>query len=522
MNGIWNRSLTARFVAVVLLALAVSQGISFLLFTDEIGGALVRAAKTEFLSRTASVAQVLETTPPAVQQDILQASGTSYTRFWVSPTFPGDVESWRQEAKEKLAEPLPTLANLAGSEAGGDKAAAAPAPNPPPASNPVPQPAMAAGASTGAVSGAPYSTWLDLPAHAWPLSRAAKFMYWGDSGGMGLAVQLKDGSWLNSAFAKKMANSMWTARSLISLAVTAIVLSLCAAFIARTMTKPMRRLAVAAEALGRGESVEPLAERGPDDIRHTAVAFNLMQSRLQRFVEDRTRMLAAIGHDLRTPITSLRLRAEFVSDDETREKMLDTLDELRAMTEATLAFSREQATEEVTRNVDLTALVGSLCDDLVELGHDVTCADAPQFSYRCRPDALKRAIRNLVENAVRYGERARVSLRTTPQAIEIVVEDDGPGIPADAVEKVFEPFFRMEHSRNRETGGIGLGLSISRNMVRHHGGDIILANTGTGLRVTISLPPTAAAASPSEPKGSARSLRRPGLAIGAPRRTPAE
>ncbi|RTM01562.1 HAMP domain-containing histidine kinase [Ancylobacter aquaticus] len=516
MTGIWNRSLTARFVAVMLLALAVSQGISFLLFTDEMGGVLLRAAKAEFLSRSASVAQVLETTPPAVQHDILQASGTSYTRFWVTPTFPGDVEGWRLEAKSKLAEPLPTLANLAGTEQGvpepAVERAAAPALAPQRVSVTVASPAPA--------SGAPYSSWLDLPAHAWPLSRAAKFMYWGDATGMGLAVQLKDGSWLNSAFSKKMANSMLSARSLISLGVTALILSLCAAFIARTMTKPMRRLAAAAEALGRGESVAPLQEKGPDDLRHTAVAFNLMQSRLQRFVEDRTRMLAAIGHDLRTPITSLRLRAEFVSDDETREKMLDTLDELRAMTEATLAFSREQATEEVTRNVDLTALVGSLCDDLIELGYEITCVEGPKISYRCRPDALKRAVRNLVENAVRYGERARVTLRTTPQAIEIEIEDDGPGIPADIAEKVFEPFFRMERSRNRETGGIGLGLSISRNMVRHHGGDITLTNTGQGLRATISLPH--AAVSGPEAKGMVRARHRGALPVGAARHTPAE
>lgn len=522
MTQIWNRSLTARFVAVVLLALAVSQGISFLLFTDEMGGVLLRAAKAEFLSRSASVAQVLETTPPAVQDDILQASGTSYTRFWVTPAFPGDVESWRRDARKRLSEPLPTLANLAGSETEGRETVSAPVPAPVPVPALAPQPVNTAGAATAASSGAPYTTWLDLPAHAWPLSRAAKFMYWGDTTGLGLAVQLKDGSWLNSAFSKKMANSMWTTRSLISLAVTAIVLSLCAAFIARTMTTPMRRLAASAEALGRGESVAPLAEKGPDDIRHTAVAFNLMQSRLQRFVEDRTRMLAAIGHDLRTPITSLRLRAEFVADDETREKMLDTLDELRAMTEATLAFSREQATEEATRNVDLTALVGSLCDDLVELGHAITCAEAEQISYRCRPDALKRAIRNLVENAVRYGERAHVTLRMTPQAIEIVIEDEGPGIPADALEKVFEPFFRMEHSRNRETGGIGLGLSISRNMVRQHGGDIHLANTGHGLRATISLPPNAPVLVAPEPRKMARVLRRPSRPVGSPQRSPAE
>jgi signal transduction histidine kinase len=499
MIGLWNRSLTARFVAIMLLALALSQGISFLLFLDERGQALVKAAKTEFLSRSASVAQLLETTPPALQNDILRASATGYTRFWVTRDFPSDVSAWRMDALGRLAEPLPTVANLAGMPATAGAAAPTPAP-------PLASPATER----------PQSSWTEMPPYAWPLSRPAKFLYLGEDNGMGLAVQLKDGSWLSTAFAKKMVNGMWTTQSIISLAVTAVILSICAAFIARGMTRPMRRLAVAAEALGRGESVTPLPESGPDDIRHTAVAFNLMQARLQRFVEDRTRMLAAIGHDLRTPITSLRLRTEFVTDDETREKMLSTLDELRAMTEATLAFSREQATEEVTRNVNLTALVESLCDDLVEIGHDVTCLDAPKIGYRCRADALKRAVRNLVENAVRYGERARVSLRSGPSAIEIVVEDDGPGIDAEAIERVFAPFFRLENSRNRETGGIGLGLSIARNIVRHHGGDVTLTNTGSGLIATISLP---YAELPSEGKSAPKPARTVGLPLG--KRSPA-
>jgi signal transduction histidine kinase len=498
MIGLWNRSLTARFVAIMLLALALSQGISFLLFLDERGQALIKAAKTEFLSRSASVAQLLETTPPALQDDILSASATGYTRFWVSRDFPSDVSAWRFDALHRLAEPLPTVASLAGLPT---VASTTPAPLPPPAT---------AGIDS------PQPTWTEMPPHAWPLSRPAKFLYLGEDNGMGLAVQLKDGSWLNTAFAKKLVNSMWTTQSIISLAVTAVILSICAAFIARGMTRPMRRLAVAAEALGRGESVTPLPESGPDDIRQTAEAFNLMQARLQRFVEDRTRMLAAIGHDLRTPITSLRLRTEFVTDDETREKMLSTLDELRAMTEATLAFSRDQATEEVTRNVNLTALVESLCDDLVELGHDVTCLEAPKIGYRCRADALKRAVRNLVENAVRYGERARVSLRSGAAAIEIVVEDDGPGIDTEAIERVFAPFFRLENSRNRETGGIGLGLSIARNIVRHHGGDVTLANTGNGLRATISLPHAEA---PAEGKGAHKPVRTVGLPLG--KRSPA-
>ncbi len=503
MIGLWNKSLAARFVAIMLFALALSQGISLLLFSTERDEALFKSAKAEFLSRSASIAKVLESTPPSVHGDILRASGTSYSRFWVTHDFPDDSAAWRRDAKARLIEPLPTVQKLANPSIGDDVrdgVAAA-----------VPQTAGAAEDTTAA------QPWVDLPPHAWPLSRSAKFLYLDQPNtmGMGLTVQLADGTWLNTAFSKKMVNGMWTSRSMISLAVTALIISICAAFIARGTTGPMRRLAVAAEALGRGENVPPLPERGPDDIRQTSEAFNLMQARLQRFVEDRTRMLAAIGHDLRTPLTSLRLRAEFVSDDETREKMLSTLDELRHMTEATLVFSRDQAIEEQTRNVDLTALVDSLCDDIAELGHDVSFAGAPKTSYRCRADSLKRALRNLIENAVRYGERARVGLQESPSAISIVIEDDGPGIPDGEVESVFAPFFRLEDSRNRETGGIGLGLSIARDIVRHHGGDISLVNTGRGLRATIVLPQTAQATADrkaEKPEIAARAPAAPDLA----------
>lgn len=479
MNALWNRSLAARFVAVMLLALALSQGVSVLLFSTERDEALMRSAKAEFLSRCASVAKVLESTPSAVHRDILSASDTAYSRSWISQELITDTAAWRHIAKARLAQPLPTIQKVASSN---------------------PRDEGEEAASAAILNGAPHETttvqpWFDLPPHAWPLARSAKFLYLDQPNtvGMGVTVQLPDGTWLNTVFSKKLANGLWTSRSMISLALTAAFISLCAAWIAQAMTRPMRHLAAAAEALGRGETVPPLAENGPADIRNTAEAFNRMQARLQRFVEDRTRMLAAIGHDLRTPLTSLRLRAEFVSDEETREKMLATLDELRQMTEATLAFSRDQAVAEPTRNVNLTALVESLCDDLAEIGLNVSFEGGAHLSYRCRADALKRALRNLIENAVRYGEHARVHIESSSAGVSIIVEDNGPGIPEQEIGRVFAPFFRLEDSRNRETGGIGLGLSIARDIVRHHGGDISLRNTGSGLRATIVLPHAAAA-----------------------------
>lgn len=463
MIGVWSRSLTVQFIGLMMLALAVSQGVGAVLFWNERGHALNSAAKTEFLSRCASIAQVVESTPHELKKDILRASGTTYSRFWVTPGQPGAADEWRREAFEQLSSPLPSFVSLGS------------------------PPKLAQPGQTASRTPPPNPEWRVLPAAAWPLDRQAKFLYLNDANGMGLSVQLKDGSWLNTALAKPAAPSFWTTQSMVTLGVSALLLCGIATFIGRGITRPMRQMAAAAEAVGRGEK-RALPETGPDDIRQTAEAFNLMQARLERFVDDRTRMLAAIGHDLRTPITSLRLRAEFVQDEETREKMLATIDELRAMTEAGLAFSREESVEEETRAVDVGSLVESLCDDLAEIGQDVTFEDGPRVELRCRRDSLRRAVRNLVENAVRYGGRATVRVVATPATVDIVVDDPGPGIPEAAMEKVFAPFFRLEESRNRETGGIGLGLAISRTIARRHGGDVTLENRPVGLRAVISLP----------------------------------
>jgi signal transduction histidine kinase len=471
MMALWRRSLAAQIITFMLLALAVSQGIGFLVSWDERGQAVRAVAKGEFFSRMASLALSLDATPDTVHDDILAVTGTVYSRFWLSDKEPNDAGDWAKEAWARLRQPLPPRKMPGHPVPGGGPAVAS-------------APALPLGA---AIADEP-ARWINIAPASWQLARPAKFQYLDASIGMGLAVRLDDGMWLNAAYAKSYNNAFWTSQSALSLGITAVVLSVIAVLVARGIARPMRRLATAAELLGRGEAVPPLPESGPDDIRQTAEAFNRMQARLQRFVEDRTRMLAAIGHDLRTPLTSLRLRAEFVSDPEVQDKMLKTIAEIQTMTESALAFAREQATVEPTRTVDLSALVESLCDDLVDLGQNVSFLDGPKINYRCRPDALRRAIRNLVENAVRYGEHARVSLARTPESIDIVIEDDGPGIPDGAGEQVFAPFFRLEHSRNRETGGVGLGLSIARAIARHHGGDIQLSNQARGLRAVVGLP----------------------------------
>lgn len=470
----WTRSLVGQLIGFMLLALVVSQAISLFIYWDERGEALRQVAKEEFLVRSASVAQLLETTPEIYHPDILRAVATNYVRFWVSERGPDDLKAWKAEAWNRLEQPLPRYGEPehVPASAGGSQAAAGD-------TSLIATPAHATD----------IGTWNVLAAQDWSLGRTARYVRLDHTFGSGLTVQLRDGSWLNAAFAKPSYGSFWTSQSTVSLGITAVVLTLIAILVAYRVSRPLRRLAFAAEAFGRGEDIARLPEEGPTDLRRTAEAFNRMQERLRRFVTDRISMLAAIGHDLRTPITSLRLRAEFVTDEDMREKILATLDEMQAMTEATLAFAREETAGEPTRVVDLAALAESVSNDLSDLDWRVSFVESGRIAYRCRPAAIRRALRNLIENAVRYGECARVSLALSDECFEIAVDDNGPGIPDEEFERVFTPFFRLEKSRSRATGGVGLGLSIARTIVRGHGGDIVLQNLrGGGLRAIIRLP----------------------------------
>ena len=303
------------------------------------------------------------------------------------------------------------------------------------------------------------------------------------------SVALEDGRWLNVAVGPPPGAPAWGAAFLAVFLLSALGIAAVAVFMGRRLAKPMRGLANAAGQLGRGEAVEDLPETGTVETRETVRAFNLMRARLDRYVRDRTAMLAAVSHDLRTPITSLRLHAEFVEDLETKTKILAALDEMQRMTEDALAFIREDMQREETRTVDLHALLDSVAADLAELGHNIAVADSGRVLAVCRPAALRRAVRNLLENATAYGGRASVRIERDGEEVRVVIEDEGPGIPEADLERVFEPFVRLEASRSRDTGGSGLGLAIARSIVRGHGGDILLENcTGGGLRATVTLP----------------------------------
>jgi signal transduction histidine kinase len=237
-----------------------------------------------------------------------------------------------------------------------------------------------------------------------------------------------------------------------------------------------------------------LPEDGPREVATAARAFNTMAERIRRFVGDRTQMVAAIGHDLKTPITRLKLRAELLDDDEQRRKILADLEEMEAMIGATLAFARDDAAAEPSVMVDLAALCRTVLDEATDAAPEMADAityDGPEhLTVRARPVALKRALANLVGNALAYGGAARLTLaEAAPGQLRIVIEDDGPGVPEYELEGVFQPFRRLETSRNRETGGSGLGLPIARNILRAHGGDVVLRNRPKGgLAAVMTLP----------------------------------
>jgi signal transduction histidine kinase len=273
----------------------------------------------------------------------------------------------------------------------------------------------------------------------------------------------------------------------VSIIFIAIVVSI---WMAHRIAAPIRDFGRAAERLGVDLTAPPLAERGPQELRATIQTFNRMQDRLRRFLEDRTQMLAAISHDLRAPLTRLRLRAELVADGEQQRKMFDDLEDMNVMIDSTLAFARNDARREPRRLVDLGVLVGDVCEDASDAGGEVSYTGQRGIDIPCRPTDIRRAVANLVDNAVKYGGGCvRADVVRDAGRVTIVVDDDGPGIPTEDQEKVFAPFYRREVARDPAKAGVGLGLSIARTIAREHGGDVTLRNRDKGgLSALIELP----------------------------------
>lgn len=303
------------------------------------------------------------------------------------------------------------------------------------------------------------------------------------------SVQLQDRGWLNFLATIDPPEPLWSVRFSLSVIVMVTTVLILSALVVYHLVQPLRVFSRAAERLGVDIHAPSLPESGPQEVMHATRAFNEMQERILKLIDDRTRMLAAISHDLRTPITRLRLRADFIEDEEQSEKALRDLDEMESMISSLLSFARDDASEEPREIVDLVALLQSVCDDMEDIGSAVTFIGEGRLPYSCSRLALRRAFTNLLENAIRYGARARLTFSKSDDRVVVHIDDDGPGIPEAEKVKAFDPFYRIEKSRNRETGGTGVGLYVARMIIRGHGGEISLKNRNEGgLRVEVVLP----------------------------------
>jgi signal transduction histidine kinase len=302
-------------------------------------------------------------------------------------------------------------------------------------------------------------------------------------------VRLRDGALATFASRLPEQTASWPYRLLLSLAVLLAAVIAVSLVAVRWLTRPLRTFADTAEELGRNIHRPALEERGPNEVARAARALNTMQSRLIAYLDDRTRVLAAMSHDLKTPITRLRLRAELLEDSALKSKIAADLEETQSMVDGALDYLRGAARDEAVKPVDVTALLESLQADMRVLGSEVTIEGAAAKPLRAKPQALKRCVWNLLDNAVKYGVRARIAVDDDERRLRIRVLDEGPGIPAAEMDKVFEPFYRVESSRNRATGGTGLGLSIAKGIAEDHGGSLELGNRAEGgLEATLILP----------------------------------
>ncbi len=304
-----------------------------------------------------------------------------------------------------------------------------------------------------------------------------------------LALKLSDRSWIVYTAPVRYWGVPLGGLWLIRIVCFALSIALVTAVAARQFAKPIEQLAAAARQFGVDPHAPPIAETGPRELRQVAKTFNAMQAQIQTFIAHRTTMLAAISHDLRTPLTRIRLRGELIEDKEQQKRLFRDVDEMQAMVDGALAFFRDDAIAEETTLFDLTVLISTVVHDYADQGIPIHYMGPNRAIYRGRPLALKRVLANLADNAIKYGTPPDIELAHVDSAWIISVADRGPGIPNEFLESVFRPYHRLDRSRNRTTGGVGLGLSVARAIVQGHGGEIVLEpRPGGGLIAAIRLP----------------------------------
>lgn len=458
MSRLFPSGLLGQLVLLVMGAFVATQAISLLLFTDERGEAILAAQRLETTDRVVAVLRALEVAPVESRADILRAVNSRLVQFShdkasMIEAGVADFPSIRDRLADLLAgtpaqdvrsEEIPI------SPHGGERA------SPP----------------------APFS-WLHermLAAGIAPVE-------------MRLSVALGDGTWLNVASRFQKPDAQFPPR-VFATSMMFLVLLMAALWIGLSrITGPIRRLALAADEFGLEGSRPDMPLGGPKEVNALSDALVRMHDRLTTMIADRTRMLAALGHDLRSPITALRLRVETVEDEEARERMVASLDEMQEMVEATLAYARGVSSDQPSEPVELVAMLAELSKEVSLTGATVRLELCSPMTLTLRRVPMRRALRNLIENAQRYGDGARISIMKDRKEVRIRIDDYGPGIPEGDLERVFDPFARLETSRSRDTGGTGLGLPIARSIIRAHGGEIQLSNRAEGgVRAEVTLP----------------------------------
>jgi signal transduction histidine kinase len=458
MSGFLPKSLFGQTLLILLAGLIVSNAVGSWLFTADREEAVRAIGGFAAAQRIANLTRLVQDAPPEWRERIVTALSDQTFRVSLSDRAPPmkttvEDEAASQAVKAFLAEQMPNGAAQ--------------------------QAHIAVSAPEAPFGGFPPMM----------MGRGPMMHRLGGFRDLQVAIPLSDGQWLFFTTGLPDTGPAFSRQFLVSMAIMAIIILGVSIWAVRRVTAPLSALAVAAERLGRDVTAPPLPETGTIETRRASRAFNDMQVRLRNLIETRTRLLAAISHDLRTPLTLLRLRAENVADPQERDKMLATIAEMDSMIDTTLKFARDEAAAESRRPTDITALLQSIVDDMSDAGMPVTVAPAQPLVYKCRPAALKRAVTNLIDNAVKYGKTAQAAIGATPSSIEITIDDEGPGIPEAELSRVFEPFYRLEKSRSQETGGVGLGLAIALSVVQAHEGEILLSNRSTGgLRAVIRLP----------------------------------
>jgi signal transduction histidine kinase len=465
LPALWPRTLLGRLIAASLAAVLLAQAAGLVLIAQEREGFVRQSSVREWARRIAETTQMLQPMNPAERAAALsrlsaphgaplhhaagRPAGRAAGRSFVPVPLLSDFE---QTLKEELHLALGPAYDVDVTRTADPARPAIPLP-------------------------VPFYEAREIAAHQGSVQR------------YDVTVRFPDGDTVVYRITRLAHGATLPRNLLVNLILLVLILMLALYVTARNITRPLSALARAADSIGRDARPEPLPERGARELRDAARAFNTMQDRLRRYLDSRSRVLAAMSHDLKTPLTRLRLQVETLENPAMQARIGKELDEMESMVHQALALFRGLDDGEPAAPLDVNELLARLREQFAEMGADVTVAGRALQPFVGKAQALKRCLTNLIANAVNFGTRAGITVEDDAAALTIRVRDAGPGIPAQELERVFEPFYRLESSRNRDSGGTGLGLSIARDIAEAHGGSLTLANLPQGgLEATLTLP----------------------------------